>query len=543
MSLHRLNEIINRTAKALYDNEKFATGVLAVRARKLAESNPYDQTAIGMSNFLSKRASSNASFISRSELKDVYNKLYTSGNKFALAFGDELGTTAELLTPKIMQRSASDGADFVQESYERLADPILSNALNSAFDKSIPFKPYSSETAKSAERSCFHELNRNGLPPKKIQVVAGQPDALICQASYETPKGESQVLVPVEIREKRALLPTVFLAKEGFLDINPKDLELHILATAGKSFQVDVERLLQVVSGVKNGSPEPMNDVERAVMKLAAAKETPANHTVNGILYQEIDKIASEVELPEFEQPEEVKDFAAKLTSQSGQAEFLFSKSCVDMGRQLISQALKQFGYGRAQIGISGTNEDTVFYAVAVDSKGGFKVPVKITNKKPQSPEIILAAGSILPLTQESVSAVLAGQTDATMVAVASPMYSLKPSDLVTQVRQAMEQNNYVKAEDALNVLREQGDDKAFRVAYELYTAGLRGNLPKTTQSGCKMQYKSASSQHVICAHTNLPIHKVYQDVNGDCQPLYRKNMEESYEGASFLTSKIFLES
>lgn len=544
MSLHRLNEIVNRAAKALYDNEKFAIGVLAVRARKLAESNPYDQTAIGMSNFLAKRASSKAAFITRAELKDVYNRLYTAGNKFAPAFSDELGTTAELLTPKIMERSASEGADFVQESYEKLADPILSNALVSAFDKTVPLKAYSNETAKSAERSCFHELNRNGLPPKKVQVVAGQPDVLICKASYETPKGESHVLVPVEVRESRALLPTVFLAKEGFLDINLKDLESHIVATAGKSFKVDVEQLLSVISNVKNGSPTPMSDVERIIMKAAAAKETPLTHTINGILYQELDKVAYDVEMPEYEQPQEVQDFAAKLNSQAGQAEFLFSKALVDLGRNLVTQNLKQFGHKQAQIGISGSNENTIFYAVSLDNRSGFKVPVKVANKKIQEPDVILAGGNLLPFTRESVSTVLADPAPAGLMAVASPLYGLKPSDLVAQIRQAMEQNNYVKAEDALNVLREQGDDKAFRVAYDLYTAGLRGQLPnKEVQSACKLQYKSASSKHVICGHTNLPIHKVYQDANGDCQPLYRKNMEQSYEGASFSTSKVILES
>ena len=547
MSFHQLNDLVNKANKAIYDNEKFVVNGLAVRAKRMTEANPYDQTVIGMSNFLSKRANSNAMFITRAELKDVYNRLYTSNNRFAEAFSEELGEGPKLLMPKVATHSASENVDFLQESYEKHADPILSNALASAFDKSIPVKVYSNETAKSAERSCFHELNRNGLPPKKITVVAGQPDVLICQVSYDTPKGESHVLVPVEIREKRALIPTVFLSREGFLDITAADLENHIVTTGGKSFQINVQELLNVVSNAKNPNVvEGMNDVERAVMNFAATKETPVNHTIDGILYQEVDKYAGAVELPEFEQPQELQDFGTRMTSQAGQAELIFGKSAVDMGRKIITQAMSKMGYKQAQIGIAGMLDGTVLYAVAVDNKSAFKVPVKIENKKVVAvPDLLISSGSVMSFTKESISELLTGdEQDIGTMAAASPMYDLKPSDLVEQVRVAMDNSDYLKAEDALTVLKTKGDDKAFKVAFEIYSAGLGGKIVKTASGvTCTMQHKNASSKHVICGHTNLPIHKVYQDKNGDCQPMYRKGMAESYEGASFLNSKIFLES
>jgi hypothetical protein len=54
------------------------------------------------------------------------------------------------------------------------------------------------------------------------------------------------------------------------------------------------------------------------------------------------------------------------------------------------------------------------------------------------------------------------------------------------------------------------------------------------------MIVKNAHSSHRICGHTNLPLHKVYQDKEGNCRPLYRKEMDETYQGAYFLNSKIF---
>lgn len=51
---------------------------------------------------------------------------------------------------------------------------------------------------------------------------------------------------------------------------------------------------------------------------------------------------------------------------------------------------------------------------------------------------------------------------------------------------------------------------------------------------------KNSTSEHPICSHTGLPVHKVFQDKDGNCQPMYRKGMDETYEGASFMNAKIF---
>lgn len=546
MSLQRLNELVTRAAKAVYDNEKFAVGVLAVRASKAAQANPTDQTLINMAGFLTKRAaSSNKLFITRAELKDVYNKLYTPNNKFAGFFAEELGIT-EAPKPKTMTRDPNEGKNLVEHAYENLADPILSNALASAFDKSIPLKLYSRATAANAQKCCAYELSRQGLPPKKIEVVAGQEDVLICQATYDTPKGEAHVLIPVEIKQQKALLPTIFLSRAGFVDLEPQFVEEHLVSTAGKSFKIDVQKLLEVVAIAKNGAPETITDVERIVMKQSAAKETPITHTANGILYQQVDQPIVDIKEEQFEQPAEVQEFARSLTSSAGIAEFTLGKTAVENGRKLIRQALLSFGYRNAQIAVADCDKDTIYYAVAVDYSKGFKVPVKVgKNGKIQEPGLIVSAGFVAEFSKAGISEVLAQETtDNQAVTVASPLYNLKPSEVISQLKQALSEGNYLKAEDALNVLKTSGDDKAFRVGFDLYKEALQsGGIKKaaSTETCCSKQYKVAHSKYMICGHTNLPVHKVYQDKNGDCRPLYRKGMSETAEGGSFLHSKIYM--
>ena len=76
-------------------------------------------------------------------------------------------------------------------------------------------------------------------------------------------------------------------------------------------------------------------------------------------------------------------------------------------------------------------------------------------------------------------------------------------------------------------------DDKGLEVMLDEAKATAE---KKTT---CSMIIKSAASQHPTCGHTGLPIHKVYQDEHGNCQPLYRKDMPQKYEVSTFNTHKI----
>jgi hypothetical protein len=550
MDFDRLNELVTKTAKALYNDEEFIVGVLAVRANKAAQVCPTDQTLVGMANFLSKRANI-SSLITRAELKDVYNKLYVPNNKFASVFSDELGEKETIRPKATIARDPNEGSSsLVDSAYAKLADPLLSNALSNIFDKNATLKLYSSATAESAQKSCAFELNRCGTPAKTIDVVAGQADILLCQATYETPKGVSRLLIPVEIKQEKALLPTMFLSQAGFVDLQSNLIKEHLVSTAGKSYKVDVKKVLEVLASAKNGVLETVSEVERIVIKTASVRGTPSSHDSNGILYQQIDNPILDVQEVKYEQPQEVQDFATRLSSSAGIAEFTLGKNAVNLGRSLVSGLLSRFGYKNAQIAVANSDENTIVYAVAIESGSGFKVPVKIDKRgNMQEPNVVIANGQLCDFTRSGISELLSKESakDTRAAVMASPMYDLKPAELIAQIKEAMQTDNYHKAEDALDILKLSNDDKAFRVGYELYTQGLATNKSLTKEASakdqqcCSRQYKTANSKYVICGHTNLPVHKVYQDKNGDCQPLYRKDMSETSSGGSFLHSRIYL--
>lgn len=543
--LNKLTDIVMKTAKTVFDNEKFPVGVLAVRARRLADCYPRDNTAVGMYQFLNKRAAKSRDlFITRNELQNVYNKLFTTKNKFAQEFKTELGLVEDNKVTK-MTRNPNEGYN-IDTDYGRVVNPVLAEQLSAVLDKK-PLNLYSGVAAKSAQKSCAYELNSHGALPKKINVVAGQSDILICKATYDTPKGQAHALIPVELKGDQALLPSMFLASAGFVSLNMDNLQIHLQATAGKQFKVNTQNLLQKISDVKNGKTSPVSSVEQMVMKVTASSETPATHDANAILYQEVDPVQIDVATPKLEEPKEFQGIGEYLSSSAGDAEFRFGKATVELGRKLIANELSQSGFSNSQVVVSDSGEDNIRYAIAIDNRFGFKVNTKIETRSNGSrvhlPKVLIAGGNIYEFSRDGLDSMLASaNTDPVALAKTSPMYDEKPSDLVDKIRLAMQSQNYLAAEEALHVLKQSNNEQAYKSGYSLYIGGLNGKTA-IEKSNCSMPVQTRASKYLTCSHTGLPLSKVYQDEYGHCRPLYRRGMENSSDGGgSFLTSKILFE-
>lgn len=522
---------LQKAAQQVVDSEHFLLGVLAVRARKLAETHPYDQCVLGMSNYLNKRAESQAE-ITRGELKSVYAKMYTPNSPFAQVFASELGQTAELTGPKYIQHSPQEGQPLVPAVVE--TNPLLGQ-LTQAFDHTSSGLTPALGTA--ACKTVLAELNRQNLPPQKLVAVAGQEDLILCQASYDTPKGVVQVLIPVEMRGTKALLPTIFLSSLGCLDLNAKDLEEHILASAGKSFRVDVAQTLRFLSQVKNGTLRPVSEVEKIVRQASAKREIKPVLDAPLVLI-ELEPEAPTVPVLELEIPAEIQSVADSLTSAAGQAEFLFGAKSVRTGAALVAQAFQTLGEPRVQLRVASVREEGPVWAVTAGSLA-VKVPVKMNKNSVSAPSVCLAGGQIFPLTLKGLAQARQQTPSAPLQAVASAAYDLKPSQLLEQLKVAMIQNNYAQAEDVLNVLEHKGDQRAIVAARAIYRAGLKGELG--TISKCAATYRTAASTQDICSHTHLPVNKVYQDEQGQCHPAWRRGTNLQVEGGYFCDHKVFL--
>lgn len=532
MSHDKLYQLVGSIAEAVKDNEKLATPILAAKLTKCVAAYPGDQTLGAMSRVIGDMAQNKTLFISRANLKSLYNKLYSRNTKFAELFTDELGQA-----PAEPQITTFQHDDTVEGNPYHVGDQVLANALESVFDKHAPLKMYSQPLADKAVRSVNSTLDAWSLKPSKLTVGAGNDKFIVIKADYETPKGVTSFYVPVEVTKSDVLEPEVFMGNEGPKDLNHTTIKAYLTQEAGVKTKIGATDILDALT-TATAEKREVSAAELAVMRLNASRQTNSEFFQGQVVGQKVAEAAKkDVELPK---SDEFFSFEKKFTTPQGLATWRFGNDKVATAREHLARELTSFGFSKPQIVVTGNDENTIFYGISLDTgKIAFTVPVKVSAGKLQKPTVMLCNGSIASFDKKSINE-LVGQnkTDSKVAAVASTMSTLKPSEVVNNLRQALAEENFAKAEDALNVLANSGDAKAYATAFHIYMEGLAGR--KTAETKCSHMIKSAVSEHPICSHTGLPINKVYQDKNGYCHPMYRKGMDETYEGASFMNSKIF---
>jgi hypothetical protein len=534
MSVDNFKQLVSTVAKKIEDNEKIATPILAAKVAKYIASYPHDQTLGAMSRVLERMAENQKLFIRRGELKDLYSKLYTSNTKFAELFQDELGAAPAQPSVKTYQRDENEG---VVDAYQ-VGDAVLANALNSVFDRTLPLKMYSQPLANQALKSVASTLDTWNLRPTNLTVDEGSEKFLVLKADYETPKGTTSLYIPVEIFNGKVAEAEVFMGNAGPQELNNANVKAYITRFAGSKLKVTAGNILGALTAGTTETLE-VSEAEMALIKLNAKRESSTEFTQNQIVGQKIAEASKEVELPK---SEEFKSFEDEFTSARGIAAFRFSKANIEAGRNVIIRELSGFGYKNPQVVVSGSNDSALFYGVSLDGgRLAFTVPVKVANNRLSYPSVLVCNGSVSTFSKESVSELaLSGASDSRAQAVSSPLYDVKPSELINHIKAALDEGNHSKAEDALNVLANSGDEKAYATGFQMFFAGLNEKKAESAPSTCSRIVKNSTSQHALCGHTGLPLHKVYQDKHGNCLPLYRKGMDETYEGATFMNSKIF---
>jgi hypothetical protein len=539
MDFNQIKNIASSLSKSIDDNEKVLISSFAEKLSQASEAYPEDQTIGVMANVVSRMTGSNKLFITRAEIKDLYKRLYSRNTKFAEIFSQELGQIEKLAAPKTYNRDNIENLSLVKEAFEKVVDPTLANALDSIFGN--PVRGNTESSAKIAQNACARACANIKLA-SNISVVNGDNSFITCQASFETPKGMTSVFIPIEIVAGKALLPSVFVGNAGPEDFSKSNLESYITVNAGKKLTVSDKLVLQAMKNIKENGIEKISNVDMALIKLNSEKDTKSDYFAGGVFFQNVEAEDKNlvVNTPKY-QDKEMESFAKSFDSAVGVANFSIGKDKVNAGRNAIINKLNSFGLKNHQVSVFNSDNKSITYAVSINNgRLAFRVPVSVENGKIIDPDIMIASGMIESFSKDGINSLNNKEAkDYRTAAVASPLYGLKASELVQLVRQAVAEENLDKAEDALNVLSESGDDKAYQTAFAEYTNGLGANKIATPTT-CKMVVKNASSKHELCGHTGLPLHKVYQDKNGDCHPNYRRGMDDTYEGAYLQNSKIF---
>lgn len=535
MSLDKIQQLVNSLAKTVEDNEKLATPVLAVRLTKCVASYPHDQTIGMMSRVIGDMVAHNTLFIRKAEFKNLYKKLYSHNTKFAELFQEELGEAPAEPTVTTYQRD-----EAVQANPYHVGDQVLANALESAFDKHLPLKMYSQPLADKAVKSVRNTLNVWNLQPTSLTVSAGSDKFIVIKADYDTPKGLTSFYVPVEINNKNIVEAAVFMGNAGPQELNHINIKSYLTTSTGSKLKIDAASILDVLTKAASEQRE-VSDAELALTRLTAKRQGKSEFFQNQVVGQKMAEASvKDVELPKLA---EADTFEKKFNTIQGLAAWQHGNDKINTARNHIVRELATFGHKNPQVVVTGHDDNTIFFGVAIDTgKAAFTVPVKLVGGKLTKPTVLLCNGSVSTFSQTGVNQLVSeNRLDVKVAAAASTLSSAKPSEVINNLRQAISEGNHAKAEDALNVLANCGDEKAYATAFHIYMNGLAGR--KEAISTCKHIVKSAKttvSEYPVCAQTGLPVNKVYQDKDGNCRPLFRKGMNETYEGAAFNNSKIF---
>ena len=531
MSINKVAELINSLSEKVANSEKFSTSLLAAKLEKVAENNPYDQTIRVVSNVVS-RLHEREPFISRADFRQLYEKHFVRNTTFANHFADELGYSAP--TPSIKQAKQTTEAKDV--NIFSSADPVLSNALESVFSPGCELKEYSKDIADKAASSVDQTLDSWNLKPNKISIAAGNDKFIIIQADYHTPKGVTSFYVPAEVVANKISITELFVGNTGIQELNNSNVKDYIKRNAGLKLKVAASALINAINDVTS-KKKVLSNVDLAVARLKVKRAENTGLSQSGIIGEQI--LDSEVKDLEIQKLPEAESFEKKFENPYHAASFIFGTENVKLGTAKISNYLSKLGY-KGQVTVANTTSNSILYAVALDGKIAFNVPVKVQSGKVQNPTVIISNGSIKSFDNKEISKLYASnEQDYKAAAAVSSLFDLQSSDLINSVRTAMADGNLAKAEDALNVLRERDNKTAYATAFEVYRNGLTTKPAKTAESTCSMQIKTANSKYTVCGHTGLPMHKVYQDKHGNCCPKYRKDLEDNYEVAVFNTSKI----
>jgi hypothetical protein len=531
MSRDKLQQLVTSLAKAVDYNQKIATPILSAKLAKYTKAYPQDKTIGIVSRVVRDMVDHQTMFIRKADLQALYNQHHTFGTKFAELFQDELGQKPAEAPVTTMQRDES----VKMNAYE-VGDQVLANALESVFDNHIPLKMYSQPLAEKAMRTVGTTLDAWSLKPSKLSVGDGNDKFIVVRADYETPRGVTSFYVPVEVKKNDVVDPEVFMGNTGPSDLNHTTIKAYLTQQAGSKTKVGATDILTALTHAASDKRE-VTAAELAVTRLNAKRQGMSEFFEGSVVGLKVEAAAKpDVELPK---SDEFFSFEKKFTTPQGLASWRFGVEKVDTARKHITRELQGFGFATPQVVVTGNDDNHIFYGVSLDTgKVAFTVPVKVADGKLQKPTVMLCNGSLAAFDQDGINKLVSdNKTDTKVAAVASNFATLKPSEVLQNLRQALADENFAKAEDALNVLANCGDKKVYELAFDVYMKGLAG--VKTAETKCSKMIKSANSEFPVCSHTGLPINKVYQDKNGYCRPLYRKGMDETYEGASFLNAKI----
>lgn len=496
------------------NSDQLCVSSLSNKLKKCSSAYPQDKTIGALSRIISSFGKNN-DFITKKSFKELYASHYTNNTAMPELFSNELDIKIE----KEASVQPAKNKDIDLSKYK--ADPLLENVLSKLLLKDTKVS-LAHDVVKKAEEKVLKDLN-NVYRPSSVKAIDSNSDAIVVLASFESPKGMTEIFIPLT----KNLEGNVFIGNKVVSEINEDNIKNYILKNAGQKIAISSKKVLSTIES----SITPKQD--RTELAAAAIKVNNSKLYSDGIVGVKFaESTATIVELPK---SNEFKNLEEKFASPLGIALENFGEKMLQKAAQTIQTTLNQINSPALKINLLKSSNDSLIFNVLSKSGKTFTVPVKVSGSNCLSPDYAVFNGGVQKLDKKFESKLASSELDKASFKHVANLAVLNSDQLLSLAKQFSDSKEFEKMATVLEVLKDK-DIQLYKNAYKF----ILGDIKKEASiNKCSKLVERKNSIHKICEHTGLPENKVYQDKDGNCRPLYRKELDNMPEKGFYMTSKI----
>jgi hypothetical protein len=503
----------------LNNAELISTSFVLSKLKKYSSEYPEDKTIGSLKIVFANLEKNNKAFITRKDFKNLYKNHFTSKTAFASLFENELGE-------KEIIKEASKPQELKPVDLSQYkADKFITKLVGSVIKESK--ETINHNLVKQAEDKLFKDLNFLDFRAKSVKVIDSTKNILLALASFETPRGYTEIYIPLT----KDLKSTVFIGNNIVQDLNKEAIANYIVNNSGQRLKTASK---QIINGLESYFTPKESKTELAITSLKLSKANSSFGLDNSILaYTLPENKETIVELPKSNEFNSLED---KFASPMGIALETFGEKVLHKAASVLESTLNQANSPPLKIKLASSSKDSLMFSVLSKSGKAFTVPVKVAGGfNPLSPEYALVNGYVRKIDASFEASLDEESFDKKSFANTANLSLMTGDQLISLGKSLVASKDFVKLESVLDAIREK-DENLYKNAYKLILEeGISKQASKITK--CSKLIKSPNSIYKVCAHTGLPENRVYQDAHGNCRAFHTNDIVP--EKGFFSTAKI----
>lgn len=478
------------------------------------ESQP-DQVLLSMAQVIEKMSAKGKFSIAQKELYSIYNAFAGLNRR-----SEAKEVLADLIFVKKIATEEVPRTNEYRTPEQALDISIAHNPLDNLFDNKSIVSYYDASLAKIGKTYIEQELIKIKTPADKINVFAGNDQAIVYDVVFTNKLGTAHVAIPLEIAGG-IHLPDSFIGGGEVIELTAENLNKYIINSA-KDESIE----LQFAGGMKTSS------------SVVSADFTFDN------------ELPTDIQLPAAVLPENLQAFA-NFENTLLDASTNFSPNVVKTAKAMCERELASMGFN-AYVKLAEATDTGIICSAELNSTAGkveIKMPVEIYENRPQLPGLFYhakAEDKVYDFTKSQLVGFLTAATaDRSMIKrYGGDLSHADLHQLKDELLSGVASKDYVRCETALNIIEDKFGADAHKIAMNDYTSMLKTatSMASAPKHKCALLL-TRGSMEPRCGHYNVAISRVSYDEDGNCVLAERQAKYDNLmsSGASMSTNKIKL--